>query len=332
MTADAPLITVIVVNYNSGSRLKRCLDALGAQTFKAFEAIVIDNGSEDGSVAEAKTSDHKFTLIEAGDNLGFAVANNRAAERAKGDWLAFLNPDAYPEPDWLAALVAAAEKYEGVDAFGSTQIDAGDTTKLDGAGDVFHACGLHYRGHYGKPVSDTPPDGECFAPCAAAAMYRRSTFGALGGFEESFFCYAEDIDLGFRLRLSGGRSVQLAGAHVLHEGSGVTGKLSPFSIYYGHRNRIWAYYRNAPLILLIATAPLQILANIALGFRFAAVGGLGPYLRAMRDGYGGLSKQMAARRRIQKMRRCGVVEISKAMTWSPFKLLRRQADLRPIGR
>ncbi len=325
-TSDKPAATVIIVNYNAGERLKRCLDCLATQTFCNFETIVIDNGSTDCSLdairAEGRINLH---IDETGENLGFAAGNNRAAKKARGDWLVFLNPDAYAESEWLETLLLASRRYPDVDAFGSTQIDAANPDILDGAGDFYHFSGIPYRGHHGWPLEMLPAEGECFAPCAAAAMYRRSVFDELGGFEESFFCYCEDVDLGFRLRLAGGRAIQVAAARVLHEGSGVTGKRSAFTVYHGHRNRIWTWYRNMPALLLVASAPFQMLANVYLLFRFVFLGEAIPYLRAMLDGFGGLSAQTASRTAIQKSRRLSTAGISKNLRWSFVKLFRKAA-------
>ena len=326
-------ISVIIVNYNSGDRLRRCLEALAQQSFADFETIVIDNASSDSSVDLARNNaDLDFKLLDAGANIGFAAANNRAALHAQGEWLAFLNPDAYAAPEWLAELMAAARRYPWADAFGSTQVNADDQSLLDGAGDVYHCFGASYRGHYNWPVETLPDEGECFAPCAAAALYRRSAFDALGGFEESFFCYCEDIDLGFRLRLAGGRAVQAAKAVVLHEGSGVTGKRSDFTIYHGHRNRIWMYYRCTPLVVLIPTAPFQMAFNLYLLARFSLEGQARPYLRALSDAIAGIAGQNAARSRIQHNRKAPLRVLLGAMTWSLVKLARKEADIRPVER
>lgn len=326
-----PYVSVIIVNYNSGDRLRRCLAALSRQTYADFEVIVIDNASSDSSIESAKTANIDFKLIGSECNLGFAAGNNQAVQRAQGQWLAFLNPDAYAAPDWLAALVEASERYPWADAFGSTQINADDTSLLDGAGDVYHPFGAVYRGHYNWPVDALPEEGECFSPCAAAALYNRNVFEALGGFEESFFCYCEDIDLGYRLRLTGGRAVQVPHAKVMHEGSGVTGKRSDFTIYHGHRNRIWTYYRCMPMLLLIPTAPFHIILNLYLLARFALEGQARPYLKALKDAMMGLSGQNASRRRIQQTRKTDLATLAQSMTWSFLKIARKEADIRPIS-
>ena len=328
------MLSVIIVNYNSGERLARCLERLGRQSFRDFDVIIIDNASSDPSLDDALAaapSPLKVRAIRSGENLGFAAANNVAAREAGGEWLVFLNPDAYAEPDWLAELTAASARYPWADAFGSTQLKAEDPSIIDGAGDVVHVLGVPYRGHFGWPAKTLPEDGECFAPCAAAAMYRRRTFLDLGGFEERFFCYGEDVDLGFRLRLAGGRSVQVKAARVLHEGSGVTGRYSDFTVYHGNRNRIWMTYRNMPGALYWPLTPFRLLADLYFCGR-AVVVGTGPaYFRAVIDGYRGLPGFAADRRRLQRSRKASLSAIARALVWSPVTVFRRKAALRPLA-
>lgn len=329
MTALAA--TIIIVNYNAGARLRAVLDHLAGQSFRDFEAVVVDNASTDNSLELARGSMQRFTLLQPGANLGFAAANNLAAKAARGTFLVFLNPDAYPEPSWLAELMAASERHPGADAFGSTQLDAADSSRIDGAGDVFHVFGIPYRGHFGWPASLLPPEGECFAPCAAAAMYRRAAFEALGGFDERFFCYCEDVDLGFRLRIAGGRSVQVASARVRHEGSGISGRTSDFTVYHGHRNRIWTTFKNMPGEIYWPMLPAHAAVNLYLLLRAFSNGTGRAYARALRDGLLGLPGLAAARREIQKSRRADLKTIARALVWSPAKVSRREAVLRPIS-
>lgn len=324
MTA-APTVSVIIVNYNAGDRLVRCLQALDAQTFRSFETIVIDNGSSDASMASAREAAPWARFIEAGENLGFAAGNNRAAEHAQGDWLALLNPDAYAQPDWLERMMAAIARHPDAWAFGSTQWEADRPDRLDGAGDVLHVLGVPYRGNFGWPVASAPPEGECFAPCAAAALYRADVFRQLGGLDERFFCYCEDVDLGFRIRLAGGRTIQVADAIVAHEGSGIAGRYSAFSVYHGNRNRIWMAYKCMPAAIYWPMWPVRLVANgCYLGRAFMkGVGGV--YWRALRDGYRGLAAFRSDRKRIQAERTVSALAVARALTWSPLKLIRRAA-------
>ena len=292
---------------------------------------VVDNASSDRTVELVRTAGGRAELIVNERNLGFAAANNRAAELAQGDWLVFLNPDAYAEENWLQRLVDASRRRPGVDAFGSLQLNAGDPTVIDGAGDVLHAFGIAYRGHFGWPASTAPDEGECFSACAAAAMYRKSEFDALGGFDESFFCYGEDVDLGMRLRMKGGRSVQVADAHVLHEGSAITGRHSAFTVYHGHRNRIWLVRKNFPSLLYWGGIPLRLALDLALLFKMALIGEASVYVRALRDGYfggGQIRKSNSVNRRRSKM---NARELAVLMAWSPVSLIRRKTNLRPIS-
>lgn len=315
-------ITVIIVNYNSGARLAKCIAHLKAQQFRHFEMIIVDNASSDDSIDFAR-DDPATTLLQAETNLGFAAANNLAARQATGTWLAFLNPDAYAAPNWLAELMAATERHPSVSAFGSTQVDALDPSRLDGAGDVFHAAGVAYRGNLGTPVEDAPAEGPCFSPCAAAALYRKSTFDELGGFDERFFCYCEDVDLGFRLRLEGGEVIHAAKAIVYHEGSAVTGRHSAFSIYHGNRNRIWTYLMNMPAALLAPTLPYHLVVNLLLLIRYALMGHGSAYWRAVIDALKNLPSIWKQRRKRQQDRIATARAIARALVWSPVKLFKR---------
>jgi N-acetylglucosaminyl-diphospho-decaprenol L-rhamnosyltransferase len=136
MTLSAPVISVVVVAYESGATLSRCLAALRVQTFGDFEVLLVDNGSSDGAPQGAAKADPTIRLIEAGGNIGFAAGNNLAAQQAKGQWLALLNPDAYADPDWLEQLMAATQRWPQIRSFACLQKAADRPGRIDGAGDV----------------------------------------------------------------------------------------------------------------------------------------------------------------------------------------------------
>ncbi|MEM6415711.1 MAG: glycosyltransferase family 2 protein [Pseudomonadota bacterium] len=333
-TPNTPFISVIIVNYNSSHRLAHSLRSLDTQRYRNFEVLVVDNASSDDSIALAKSAcqDLRFEpqWLMASSNVGFAAGNNLAAERANGEFLAFLNPDAYAEPTWLENLVNAANQYPWADAFGSTQIDDSDPDKLDGAGDMLHAFGFPYRSNFGKSIKRLPPTYECFAPCAAAAMFRHQIFLEIGGFDERFFCYGEDVDLGFRLRLNGGHTIQVADAIVRHEGSGTSGRHSDFTIYYGNRNKLWLIYKNMPSLIYWTTLPLQILGNIALLAKASSQGRMRAYLRAMRDGIIGLPRFAEDRKKIAESRQISTRDLAKFLTWSPLAPWTRPSIGQPL--
>jgi N-acetylglucosaminyl-diphospho-decaprenol L-rhamnosyltransferase len=217
MTSVRPWARVTIVAYNAGPWLERCVAAMATQSFRDFEVVIVDNASDDGSVAALRLPDDRFRIERAGSNLGFAAANNLGASGCEADWIATLNPDAEPNAAWLEALRGATMRHRQATMFGSTQIDARRPDRVDGFGDVVSIYGTAWRGASGAPVGTLPADDrEVFAPCAAAALYARDAFLAAGGFEESFFCYLEDVDLGFRLRLGGARCIQVRRAGGRH--------------------------------------------------------------------------------------------------------------------
>jgi len=253
--------TVIIVAYESGAFLQPCVDALAAQTFEDFEAVIVDNASSDGSVRDLRLPDDRFRVVSPGVNTGFAVANNLAAASSAAEFLVLLNPDAVAEPDWLACLIDKARTAPDIASVGSLQRRLDDPEVLDGVGDVWHVAGLAWRAGEGHPAASAPGDGEIFGPCGAAALYRRAAFVALGGFDERFFCYCEDVDLAFRLRAAGYRSVRASSAVVRHAGSGISGRRSDFTLFHGHRNRIWTFVKNTPGIWFWLLLPYHLAFN-----------------------------------------------------------------------
>jgi N-acetylglucosaminyl-diphospho-decaprenol L-rhamnosyltransferase len=323
-------VSILIVAYKSRAHLPRLFDALAAQTRQDFETILIDNASPDGTGPDPATTQRASRFVQNRDNLGFAVANNQAAKLASGDWLIMLNPDAFPETDWLEHLLAAAQRYPHATAFGSTQLLDENPKLLDGAGDVYHAAGIPFRGGYLQPVPDALKDGQAFTPCAAAAMWRADVFARLGGFEESYFCYCEDVDLGFRHRLAGGRTVQVATARVSHMGSASSGRLSDFAVYHGTRNRLWTFVRCMPGLLFWLFVLPHIGATLLL-WAHTAWRGAGPaYARGLGDALSGLRQVWAARQLIQRSRKVALMDLLGQFAWSPLALLKRAIVLRKV--
>jgi GT2 family glycosyltransferase len=307
-------VAVIIVNFNAGALLGRCLESLAGQELAPARVIVVDNASTDGSLRDLGDRFPWAELIVLQHNEGFAAANNRAArEAADCEWLALLNPDAFPEPGWLAALWRAARAGDGA-CYGSRMLRAGRADQLDGTGDVYHVSGLGWRRDHGAPAAATSrPAGEIFSPCAAAALYRRDAFLAVGGFDERFFCYFEDIDLGFRLRLAGHRCHYVPDAVVAHLGSATSGERSDFSIYYGHRNLVWTYFKNMPGWLFWRFLPQHVLMNIISVLWYSLRGRGGVILRAKAAALRGLPAALRDRRRVQAARRIRPPEVLGVM-------------------
>lgn len=307
-------VTAIVVNWNSGAYLKSCIDALTNQTVPVTKIIVIDNASTDESIgmlrAEMRSS---VKVVRMSTNVGFAVANNRGLVHiGDSDWIALLNPDAFPEANWLEQVLIAAHNNPEYQFFSSQQLMAQHPNLLDGAGDDYHVSGLHWRRGYGKCAQGCFP-AEVFGACAAAALYRVSAFRDVGGFDENFFCYGEDVDLAFRLRLKGYRCLHVPTAVVHHIGSAVTGKYSDFTIYHGHRNLEWVYLKNMPTLLFWIYLPQHVLLNVITILWFTLRGQGRVILKAKWDAMKGLPRVLRQRKEIQRSRKVGLRELRRAM-------------------
>jgi GT2 family glycosyltransferase len=325
-----PSASVVVVAYESGPMLRDCLAAVRAQTVRDFELILIDNASRDGAAQAAAREAGDLLFVANAENAGFAAAVNQGARLARGRWLVLLNPDAFAEPDWLEALLAAAEAYPQVRCFASRQLMAEDPGRLDGMGDVMSASGFGFRGGYNQPDPGLTEPGFVFSACGGAMMIDRELFLEMGGFDERLFCYCEDVDLGYRLQLRGLRTLLVPQATVRHVGSASTGgPRSDFAAFHGTRNRLWIYLKNTPPLLLLATLPLHLLATALLFSRHMAHGEMAAPWRGFTAALKGLPTAMAARREAQAGRKVGSWGIAREMCWSPRALVRRLIHVKP---
>ena len=328
---NTPWVSIIIVNYNAGDFLQKAIDAVQLQTDVPFEIILVDNASEDGSLASLKTDQiSNLKTMALPTNVGFAAANNIAAKTARGEWIALLNPDAAPRPGWLAAFKTATETYPDTTMFAGATLSMQDPEILDGAGDYYYSMGIPWRGGYGHPSSELPETGECFSPCGANALYKRDTFLDIGGFDERYFCYCEDVDLAFRLRLEGHRCIFLPDAAALHYGSGTTSVASDFVVYHGTRNRLWTFVKNMPPLGLALGMPIHVLLTLVLLVR-AIPGGRGRSTwRGLVAGVSGIGPIWKARKQVHKRRKLSTRQIWRAMSWRFRTLRQRGIDIKPI--
>jgi GT2 family glycosyltransferase len=322
---SAAAISLVIVTYEAGPTLADCLAAVRAQTLRDFELIVVDNASQDGAGPAAAKADPAIRLIANDENRGFAAAVNQGASVARGRWLALLNPDAFAAPDWLARLAAAADANPGVKSFASRQLMAEDPTKLDGLGDVMALAGYPFRGGYTHADPGAVAPGWVFSACGGAMMIERALFLAMGGLDERLFCYCEDVDLGYRLRLAGEPTLLVPDAVVRHVGSASSGgRRSDFAAFHGTRNRFWVFVKDTPPVLFWLTLPLHILATLVLFARHATRGELAAPVRGLWAGIRNVQVALEARRETQAQRRVGSWAIARAMTWNPLDLLLRR--------
>ncbi len=328
---NPPNVSVVIINYNGGAFLQDAVNSLVGQTYKDFELILFDNASTDGSVDNLDLSALQAArLVRNPENIGFAAGNNRAAELATGQWLMLLNPDTVAAPDWLEKMVGASIAHPGCKTFASAQLDMTTPGLMDGAGDAYLVFGIPWRGGFGRPASEMPDTGWCFSACGAAAMYDLALFREIGGFDERFFCYCEDVDLGFRLQLAGHDCLFVHDAIVHHAGSGITGRASAFSTYHGTRNRIWTYFKNMPAAMLLATLPGHLILTLYIVARNAFTPRFKPMIRGLKDGIAGIPQVRRASPWKLRDRNIGLPELSARMAWNPWRMSSRKSHIRKL--
>ena len=334
-TDRQPLVSVVIVNWNGWDTLPRCLEALASQSFEDFEVILVDNASSDGSADEAEMRWPHMRVIRLEENLGFAAANNLGARKACGRWLALLNNDAFPEPDWLEELIHASQSNSNFNLFASKIIQSKNPAKIDGTGDIYHVSGLAWHRDYNQPLALAHNEAdEVFSPCAAAAFYKREIFLEVGGFDEDFISHHEDVDLGFRLRLLGHRCLYVPQAIVEHIGSASYGVESDPTVYQVHRNLVWTFVKYLPGILLLRYLPAHILANMIFLVYYSLRGQGRVIMRAKLDAILGLPRTLRKRRLAQASRAVSVEEIARVLDkdWlSPYVLGKRAGAIQKVS-
>jgi GT2 family glycosyltransferase len=241
MTSD---VAVVIVNYNGERLLPDCLAALRAQTLAPAEVLVADNGSRDGSLALLHAHHPAVEVLELHRNLGFGGGANRGVAATHAPWVCVLNSDATPAPDWLERL-AAAPRADKTWALGSVLVSA-SSGRIESAGDQYDPAGFAYKLLRDRPLSDLPASPyPVFAAPGAAPVFRRDVFERLGGYEERFFLYYEDVDLAFRAVLAGFHALLVPDARVTHR-LGATTRSHARARFYVARNSVWCAVRCLP--------------------------------------------------------------------------------------
>lgn len=247
-----PRVSVIVVNWNRCELLRLCLLALREQSFQEFETIVVDNGSTDGSVTVLEGPGFSsIKLIQNHENRGFCAANNQGIAATSGEFVALLNNDAEPHPGWLAALHDAITLAPDIGMAASKILVYEDRRRIDKAGHLIYPDGQNRgRGSGEVDVGQYEKIEETAWPDGCAALYRRSMLHEIGGFDEDFFAYGDDAELGLRGRLAGWRCIYAPQAVVYHRLGSTLGRHSTQRIFLIERNRIWLAAKLFPFRVL----------------------------------------------------------------------------------
>jgi GT2 family glycosyltransferase len=275
--------------------LRGCLDSLAEQTRPPSETVVVDNGSVDGSLELLSASYPGVRVLELGRNTGFAHAANRGIEAVEADAVALVNTDVELARDWLARLTAVLEADARLAAVACKMVDMADPARLYDAGDVLRRDGAcEQRGRFELDDGRFDAPGELFAACAGAALYRRSAVVGVGGFDERFFTYLEDVDLGLRLRLAGWRCAYEP-AVARHAGGGSSWQLSRSVDGWVARNTVLLVVKAFPL----RWAPLVGYRQLGWAWHALRERRLGAHLVAMVSAVPLLGEMLRERRRLQ---------------------------------
>lgn len=324
---EEALISIIVVNWNGCHFLPDCLASVEAQTWQAKELILVDNGSVDGSVPLIRgwAADRPWVkTVFLPENTGFTGGNNRGFREARGEWLALLNNDAVAAPGWLAELVRYGDLEHGVGMVASKILFEQPPGIIDKAGHLIYWDGLNRgRGTMHPDRGQFDRAEEVLWPDACAALYHRRLIEETGGFDDTFFAYGDDADLGMRARLLGWRAWYSPLALVHHRHSATAGAYSPLKVMLVERNRLLLAVKNFPLRVLLlnpywtfrryAWHGWSALSKRGSAGRFVEAHGPGRLLLGLAWSYLGALRRLpgALRRRrdIQRRRRMGTGEV-----------------------
>jgi GT2 family glycosyltransferase len=290
MSEGHPLVSVIVVNWNRREILRHCLHSLARQTLGNYEVIVVDNGSSDGSLELGSdgTLPPAQWIANTG-NQGFGVAVNQGITASQGDFIALLNNDAEAAPGWLATLVDALHAHPRVGMAASKIVAFDDHGTLDKVGHLIYPDGQNRgRGSGEKDEGQFDAIEEVAWPDGCAALYRREMIDSIGGFDEDFFAYADDAELGLRGQLAGWTCLYVPRAVVYHRLGSTLGRFSEQRLFLIERNRIWLVAKLFPWRLIVVNPFYFTLRCLATAY--AALTGRGE--AAMAQGQLGLWRLM----------------------------------------
>jgi len=253
MTDQAsPLISAVVLNWNGCHVLDNCLRSLYNQTYRPLEIIVVDNASTDGSVDFLREKFHSVHLIRNDKNLGFGAGNNIGIRASQGRYIMMLNNDTRLDPNCVEELKRSIEKDERFGACASKILLESRPDIIDGVGIVVCPDGLSFgRGRLQKRERYDEEE-EIFFASDGACLYRREMLDDIGLYDEDFFAYADETDMGWRAQLAGWKCIYSPKAIVYHHHSTSSGgRVSFFKAFLVERNRIWVALKNFPVSLIL---------------------------------------------------------------------------------
>lgn len=284
-------VSVIIPNYNGERFMKACLESLKKQTYKDFEVILVDNASNDNSVSLAEEIYPDIKTICLDKNYGFSKAVNEGIKASSSKYVILLNNDTESDEQFVEKMVEGIEKSPKIFSCASKMVQFNNRDKIDSAGDYYTIVGCTFTKGYNKSTQNFNKTSVVFSSCAGAAIYRRKVFEKIGYFDEIHFAYLEDVDVGYRAKISGYINVYNPDAVVYHVGSGSSGsRHNDFKVRLAARNNVYLNYKNMPALQLIINYPFIFVGKL-MKLVFMCRKGLGlVYLKGVLEGYSTLSK------------------------------------------
>ena len=278
-------VSVIIPNYNGKKYLRDCLDAMECQSFRDFEVLLIDNGSDDGSGDLIRKEYPWVRLISLRENTGFCGAVNQGIRNSASPFVILLNNDTVADKNFIKELLKAIEDKPQAFSCQAKLLKMKEQDKMDDGGNYYCALGWAFAQGKGRPERDYSREKKIFAACGGAAISRREILDRTGLFDEEHFAYLEDIDIGYRGRLLGYENWYCPDAKVFHVGSGTTGsRYNLFKVRYSSRNNVYLLYKNMPFLQILWNSPLLITGFAVKAAFFAARGFGKEYLSGLKNG------------------------------------------------
>ena len=278
------MVSIVIPNYNGEQYLKACLEKLYEYTTLEIEVIIVDNGSTDSKYEWIKN----FPSIiwkQLDNNYGFSKAVNEGIRIAKGKFVVLLNNDTQICVGFIEELKKVIEQQDTIFSVSSKMIQYHNPNYIDDVGDEYNLFGYASQRGHGKSVDCYNESSRIFSSCGGAAIYRKELLEQIGFFDENFFAYLEDVDLGYRANINGYKNVYCPKAMVYHVGSATTGEgMSPLKVYLSARNNIYLIYKNMPIIQLLINLPFLIIGSSLRYYMFKKKGFGEDYKRGLFEG------------------------------------------------
>lgn len=305
-------VTIIIPNYNGKEYLLKCLNSVFERTEIPVDVIVVDNHSQDGSVECAKKEYPQILYVFLDKNYGFSKAVNEGIRRATTPYVILLNNDIQIKRGFVEALLQRIKSDSTIFSVEAKMLQYHNKDKIDSAGTFYNVFGWARARGKDKPSEEYGVACRTFATCAGAAIYRREVFGETGLFDETYFAYLEDIDMGYRAKIHGYQNVYEPKAQVYHVGSAASGsRYNEFKVQISARNNIYLIHKNMPWFQIVINSPFLVMGFGIKMFFFIRKGFGIHYIQGLRDGFElcrGIPKQRFDRKLL-----CNYLEIQKEL-------------------